>query len=96
MILVDEVMALSVDDLVAGVGPFFSEHHVLERGEGFSDFLGIVAFLVDLASILPLVSEGVILASFLDFIFGPLFIVVDKEYFFDIARLHLKPEGEFS
>lgn len=96
MIFVDEMVALPIDDLVGGVSSFLSEHHVLQRGKGFSDLLRIVAFFIDLAPILPLVGVRVVLSSLLDLVLRPLFIAVHQENLFDVASLYFQTEREFS
>jgi hypothetical protein len=95
-IFVDEVMALSVDDLEVGVSLFFPQHHVLKRSQGLSDLLRIVSFFVQFAPVLSLICERVVLTSFLDFILRPSLVTVHKENFFDVTRLHLHAEGEIS
>lgn len=60
---------------------------ILESSDRDSHFLRIIPFLVLLASILPLVCEGVALASPLDLVFAPLLVLVSQEDLFDLCLL---------
>lgn len=92
-VVVDEAVALPVDHVRVLVGLLLAQHHVLERGEGLPDFLDVVASLVLPAAVLPLVGEGVVLASLLDLVLRPLLVLLQEDLL-DVGQLHLELEGE--
>lgn len=92
-VVVDETVTLPVDDVRVLVGLLLTQHHVLEGSEGLSDFLDVVASLVLSAAVLPLVGEGVILASLLDLVLRPLLVLLQED-FLDVGQLHLELEWE--
>jgi len=94
VVVVDEVVSLAVDHLVAFVSFFLPQHHVLQGGQGFPYFLNVVAGFVLSSSVFALVGVGIVLASLLDLVFRP-FLVLFEEDLFDVGKFDLQIEGEF-
>lgn len=90
----DEDVSLAVDHVVLGIGCLFSQHHVLQGSQRFSDLLGVVSLFVGFASVLALVGVGVVLSSLLDLVLRPFLVLVDQENLLDFTDLVLDISGE--
>ncbi len=72
----NELKSLSPSDFVLGVCLLVPQLNVLQCSDGHSHLLRVVPLLVPLASVFPLISEGVVLSSPLNLVFAPLLVLI--------------------